>query len=156
METTDSFANDESEDGELPFVDEHTIRIAASRDLVWTALQRYVVTSLGIQGGNPLAKILGTEPAAGFEVSESRPAERLTLVGRHHFSRYMLAFELTHAHDESTQLHAKTYAVFPGVRGRVYRTLVVGTRAHVIATNHILRSIQRLSIELTTPENPTA
>ncbi len=146
--TTNGFANDEHEDGELPFVDEHTIRIAASRDLVWTALQRYAVSSLRITEGSPLARVLGTEPAAGFEISERTPGERLTLVGRHRFSRYLLSFEVTEAGNGDTRLHALTYAAFPGVTGRVYRALVIGTRAHVVATNHILRSIRRLSLEL--------
>jgi len=67
-------ANDESEDGELPFVDEHAITIAASRDLVWTALQRYVVTSLRIVEGNRLAKILGAEhPPASRSQRAHRP-----------------------------------------------------------------------------------
>lgn len=134
---------------ELPYVDEHAIRIPASRELVWTALQRYVVTSLRIAPSNPLVRILGTEPPSGFEVSETALAERLTLVGRHRFSQYMLAFELTDARDGATQLRAQSYAAFPGIRGRVYRGLVIDTRAHVVATNHVLRSIRRLSIELT-------
>lgn len=141
---------------DLPYVDEHAIRIAASRELVWIALQRYVITSLHIAEGNLLARILGTEPRGGFEVSDSVPAERLTLVGRHRFSRYMLAFELTDSAEGTTQLHAQTYAAFPGVRGRIYRALVIGTRAHLIATCHILRSIRRQSIALTASDDPMA
>lgn len=143
---------------ELPYVDEHAVRIAASRELVWTALQRYVATSLRIAPGSPLVRILATEPSAGFEVSESVPVERLTLVGRHRFSQYMLAFELTDltdgATDGATQLRAQTYAAFPGLRGRVYRALVIGTRAHLVSTNHVLRSIRRMSIELAAAEDP--
>lgn len=153
---TGGFTNDKREDGDMPFVDEHAIRIAASRELVWAALQSYADASLRIGEGNPLAKILGTEPPAGFEVLESTPAGRLALVGRHRFSRYMLVFELTDTHDGATLLRAKTHGAFPGVRGRIYRTLVVGTRAHTLATNHILRSTRRRSIEMTAPENPTA
>ena len=144
---TDDYANGESERGELPFVDEHTIGIAAPREIVWTALQRYAATSLRVGKGGLLATILGTQPPSGFAVSESTPTERLTLVGRHRFSRYMLAFELTDASDGNTQVSAKTYAVFPGPHGRVYRTLVINTGAHVIATRHIIRSIRRLAIE---------
>lgn len=156
MDTTDGLGQHESQDGELPFVDEHTIRIDASRELVWTALQRYAATSLRIAAGNPLTKILKAHPPAGFEVSESTPAERLVLVGRHLFSRYMLAFELIDMNGGTTQLRAKTYATFPGLRGRVYRTLVIGTRAHVVATHHILRDIRRRTIRLTAVEDPTA
>lgn len=154
MDTTGGFANDESDNGELPFVDEHTTRIAASRELVWTALQRYVATSLCVDEASVLAKILGAQPPSGFEVFESRPTERLTLVGRHRFSRYMLAFDLADASD-GTQVSAETYAVFPGLRGHVYRALVIGTRAHVVATRRMLRTIRRLTIELTAADDPT-
>jgi hypothetical protein len=133
---------------ELPYVDEHAIRIAASRELVWAALQRYVATSLRIAEGNPLARILGTQPRAGFEIAECAPVERLTLTGHHRFSRYMLTFELTDAAEGMTQLRAQTYAEFPGVGGHVYRALVIGTRAHLVTTNHILRSVRRLSLRL--------
>ena len=139
---------------DLPYVDEHAVRIPVSRDLVWTALQRYVASSLGSTEGSPVTRILGTEPRAGFEVLESVPAQRLTLVGRHRFSRYMLDFELADAADAATQLRAQTYAAFPGVAGRVYRALVIGTRLHVVATNRILRSIRRLSIELAESGDP--
>ena len=68
----------------------------------------------------------------------------------------MLAFEVADASDGATQLRAKTYAEFPGVRGRAYRALVIGTRAHVVAANHILRSIRRLALESTSAKGPKA
>jgi hypothetical protein len=135
--------------GELPYVDEHAITIAASRELVWRALQHYAATSLHIAEGSPIARLLGTHPRAGFEVAESAPTQSLTLVGRHRFSRYMLRFDLTDGGERSTQLSAQTYAQFPGFRGQVYRALVIGTRAHLVATNHMLRSVRRLSLEST-------
>jgi hypothetical protein len=156
VETTGGLDPGGDADGELPFIDEHAVSIPRSREVVWTALQRYVVTSLFVPDGSPMAAILGTEPRAGFRISESTAAERLTLVGRHRFSRYRLAFELGQAHDGDTELRARTYAVFPGVTGRVYRTLVIGTRFHVIATGRILRSVRRLSLAPTRPEAPTA
>ena len=73
------------------------------------------------------------------------PHERLTLTGRHHFSRYLLVFDLGDAPDGATRLRATSYAAFPGPHGRVYRTLVIGTRLHVVATTHILRSVRRLT-----------
>ena len=149
MDPTAGGTNDESDNRQLPFVDEHTIGIAASREAVWAALQRYVATSLQVGGGGPLATILGTQPTAGFEVSESRPNERLTLIGRHRFSRYMLAFDLADELDGITRLSAKTYAAFPGAHGRVYRALVIGTGAHVVATRRIMRSIRRLAVNST-------
>lgn len=132
---------------DLPYLDEHAIRIAAPREAVWAALQQYVTTSLGVAERHPLGRLLGTEPRSGFEVAESAPTERLRLAGRHRFARYVLAFELTDAGLDATQLRAQSYAAFPGLRGAIYRASVVGTRAHVVATNHILRSIRRLSDE---------
>ena len=38
----------------------------------------------------------------------------------------------------------QTYAAFPGVRGRVYRALVIGSQGHAVATNGMLRSVRRL------------
>jgi len=131
---------------DLPFVDEHSIRIPASRDHVWSALRRHVDSSLGIGAGNPLARILGTEPRAGFEIEREVPRQQLSMVGRHRFSRYRLVFDLSDVADGETQLSARTYAEFPGLRGRVYRALVIGTRAHVVATKQILRSIRRTAL----------
>ena len=68
------------------------------------------------------------------------------MAGRHRFSRYRLVFELVDAADDETQLSARTYAEFPGLRGRAYRALVIGTRLHVLATNQILRSVRRAAL----------
>lgn len=126
-----------------PYVDEHAVRITAPRDVVWTVLEQYVTTSIGIPDGNLLTKLLGTEPEAGFEVARSVPGESIDLVGRHRFSTYLLRFELADAPDGATQLRAQTYAAFPGITGEIYRTLVIRTRFHVIATMHVLRTVQR-------------
>jgi hypothetical protein len=75
------------------------------------------------------------------------PASRLALAGRHRFSRYRLTFELTDDGEGTTQLRARTYALFPGVGGQVYRVLIIGSRAHVVATRHMLRSVRRLSLK---------
>lgn len=128
----------------LPFVDEHAILIPAPRDRVWEALVRRA-GSLSSGGGSPLTRLLGTDPPAGFAVTESVAGQRLTLTGRHRFSQYRLVFELADAIG-GTHLQALTYAVFPGVRGRAYRALVIGSRAHVVATNLILRSIRRSTV----------
>jgi len=128
---------------ELPYIDQHAIRISAPRKQAWAALNLYVERSLAGAEGSLLTKVLGTEPRGGFDISETVPEERLTLVGRHRFSRYMLVFELGDTADGATQLRATTYAAFPGVHGRVYRALVIGTRLHVVATKHLLRGIRR-------------
>jgi hypothetical protein len=129
----------------LPYVDEHAITIAVPRDQVWTALRRYAATSIGISESSPLARILGTAPRSGFRVVEEVPGDRLTLGGHHRFSRYELVFKLDGTADGSTVLRAQTYAAFPGLHGRIYRVLVIGTRAHVLATSHMLRAVRQIS-----------
>ena len=130
-------------DSDLPYLDEHAVTIAAPRERVWTALRQYAATQLRVTRGGLLARALGTEPPAGFEVAESMPHQRLALTGRHRFSRYLLAFDLADTPDGATRLRATSYAAFPGPHGRVYHTLVIGTRLHVLATTHILRSVRR-------------
>ncbi len=46
---------------------------------------------------------------------------------------------------DGTLLSARTYADFPGVGGRVYRALVVGSGAHVLAVRRMLRSVRSSS-----------
>lgn len=134
--------------GDLPYVDEHAITVEVPRDQAWAALNRYAA-SIGLPEGSPMARILGTAPRSGFAVAESVPASTLTLAGRHRFSRYALVFELDDAAGDAVVLRAKTYAVFPGLHGKVYRALVIGTRVHVLATNRMLGSVRRLSLEAT-------
>src|SRR5690625_635700 len=129
-------------DDELPYIDEHTVRVDAPRQPVWTALQRYVTSLLRGAESNPLVALLGPDPRAGFAVAESTEQQRLILVGRHRFSRYQLVFELTDDPGGGTLLHARSYAAFPGLHGRAYRALVIGTGLHVVATNYMLRAIR--------------
>lgn len=128
---------------ELPFVDEHAITIAAPRDRAWRALDRYVARALCRTDRRLLDRILGTASPGGFSIAASVPSERLALAGRHRFARYRLEFELSDNADSTTRLSARTRAVFPGFRGRLYEWLVLGTRLHVVATRHLLRSIRR-------------
>jgi hypothetical protein len=131
---------------DLPYVDTNQTRIAAPRDLVWTALRRYVDSSIGVGESNPLTWLLGTEPRSGFEVTRDVPNQQLSLAGRHRFARYLLVFDLVDVADGETLLSARTYSDFPGPHGRVYRALVISTRLHVVATKHMLRSVRRLSV----------
>ncbi|MGC4941918.1 hypothetical protein [Kribbella sp. DT2] len=124
-----------------PFVDEHSLSLACPRDVVWQALNQHATGDLLIGPRNPLALILGTKPRGGFEIADSIDGQRLDLTGRHHFSNYLLRFEL----EGSTTLRALTYAAFPGPHGRIYRLLVISSGAHAIATRGILRSVAQLA-----------
>lgn len=133
---------------ELPFLDEHRVLVAAPRAQVWLALEEYARSSLGVGEGNPVAGLLGTEPRTGFAVVEKEPEERLVVAGRHRFSRYRIEFLLHPAPEragDGTVLAARSYAVFPGLLGFAYRTAVIGTRFHVLATRHVLNSIRQQS-----------
>lgn len=130
----------------LIYVDEHAIEIAVPRDQAWIKLRGYLADSLLASDGGALRRLLGTEPPAGFEITAATPPRRLELRGRHRYARYMLAFELTEIAEGTTRLHARTFADFPGVRGRIYRAIVIGTGLHIAATQRILRSIRRFAL----------
>jgi hypothetical protein len=67
----------------------------------------------------------------------------LALAGRHRFSVYLLSFRLEDAGSGRTRLVAETRAAFPGLKGSVYRALVIGTRMHVVVTRRILSATKR-------------
>jgi hypothetical protein len=137
---------------ELPYVDEHQQRIDAPADTVWAALVEMLRHDMG--GSEPFARMLGCDPAEtsasfagrpgdtvpGFRVAEAEPGRRLVLRGKHRFSDYALTFVL-----DDGVLRAQTHAAFPGVLGRLYRTAVIGTGGHRIATRRMLRHVARAS-----------
>jgi hypothetical protein len=128
--------------GAPPYVDRHGTDVPAPVPQVWTALRSYADSSL--VAPPLLGRLLGADPLGGFAVTDEVPGERLDLAGRHRFSRYLLRFELT-ATAGGTRLEALTFADFPGVRGRAYRSLVIGSGLHVVAVDAMLRSVRRAS-----------
>jgi hypothetical protein len=42
---------------------------------------------------------------------------------------------------EGDRVRAQTYAAFPGVKGRVYRALVISSGAHRFVTQRLLRRV---------------
>ncbi|MEB3030388.1 SRPBCC family protein [[Mycobacterium] nativiensis] len=141
-------------DDELPYIDEHVVRVDAPRERVWAALQRYTTSLLRSGERNPLFVLLGPQPRAGFAVTERIEQRRISLSGRHRFSRYRLVFELTDGPGGATLVHAHSYGAFPGIHGRVYRALVIGTRLHVVATTHMLRGIRADTVTGPGPDQP--
>lgn len=140
----------------LPYIDEHATTTGATREQAWTALVETVRRQTA--GGERLARLLGCDPAVtsprfealpgqtipGFRVAEAEPGRRLVLRGRHRFSDYQLTVLL----DDDGSLRAQTHAAFPGLKGRAYKTLVIGTRFHVLATRRILHAVARRAREL--------
>jgi hypothetical protein len=108
----------------LPYIDEHAMTVDADAASTWAAL-----------------------PAVppGFTLDEAVAHQRLTLRGRHWFSSYRLVFVLTDVtHDVSrprTRVVAETWAEFPGVSGRIYRSLVIGSRAHRMVVRRMLKNV---------------
>jgi hypothetical protein len=140
----------------LPHIDEHSIYIAASPDRVWEALVATVAGSGRSRIGPPLARGLhcvanetsgvpgqigSTIP--GFIVSRSIAPAVLALMGEHRFARYALIFCAADTAAGPVRLSAETRAEFPGMKGSVYRTLVIRTHAHDVVTNAILRKVRR-------------
>jgi hypothetical protein len=132
----------------LPYIDEHATPVGASPGDAWQALVNGIRRELG--GGEPIARVLGCDPATasarfegrpgdtvpGFRVVEARPGRLLALQGRHRFSRYRLTFLLVDG-----ELRAQTHAAFPGMLGRLYRAAVIGSGGHRVLTRRLVRRL---------------
>lgn len=76
----------------------------------------------------------------GFALDTAEQPERFALRGRHWFAVYKLIFLLSEA-DGGTRVAAQTWAAFPGVKGRIYRALVIGSGGHRVVVRHMLKRI---------------
>lgn len=140
----------------LPFIDAYEERVEAAPVETWAALERTLRHRLSGTPPSLFVKAWNLQPrehrgswqrgielssaVPGFEVSELIPRERLVLSGRHRFSRYAAVFILDDEGDE-TLLRVETWAVFPGLAGRAYRAMVIGTRMHRLVTLGLLRGV---------------
>ncbi|UFS94748.1 hypothetical protein [Nocardia huaxiensis] len=115
----------------LPYIDQHSRLVAADRAHTWTALLRTTCK-------NP--DDLNTLPH-GFSLDESDPPKRLAAEGQHRFSRYALTFTLEEVDSGHTRLVADSYGAFPGLGGRIYRALVVGSGGHALIVRDMVRRI---------------
>jgi hypothetical protein len=141
----------------LPYIDEHVRTIAAPRERAWEALVA-VGAGLGAAPPGEVARLWQLEPARatadwggspaagaarpGFAVTEVSAPARLALAGRHRFSRYTLVFELDATAPDRTVIRARTNAAFPGLLGRVYRALVIGSGGHRMIVGRLLRRVE--------------
>ncbi|WP_319462606.1 hypothetical protein [Micromonospora sp. RTP1Z1] len=143
-------------DGELPFVDEHQVLVSAPASAVWRALTTQINRSqLAGASAGAYGHLVAAEPRRasgnlpdegatlpGFRVAEAVPGHLLRLVGRHRFSRHALVFTLVPQSD-GTLLSARTDAEFPGLHGRVYRLLVIGSGGHRVLLGRLLHAVRR-------------
>ena len=126
---------------DLPFVDDHSRPVAAPVERTWSALQEYVDGLVSAR--HPvLRQVLGTAPHSGFEVLDNAAPHGLVLGGRHRFSTYRLVFR-NEPEGAGSRLHAVTYAEFPGLHGRAYRTMLMATTGHRRAVERMLRTVAR-------------
>lgn len=137
----------------LPRIDEHSVSIEAAPSVVWDAVLHVVEQSFSVR---PVARVLGCRdtkasgprPLAvgsaipGFHVVAVDTPRKLALAGEHRFSRYALTFRLDDANG-TVRLRAESLGEFPGVLGRIYRTMVIGTGGHVLAVKRLLAIVKR-------------
>jgi hypothetical protein len=125
--------------------------------VVWDALLLRMGSSRA--GARQVARVLGCretrqagdigQPGStivGFRVARAEPPRRLALEGRHHFSSYALTFTIDELGGGRSRLCASTDAAFPGVTGRVYKTLVIGSRGHVLAVRSLLNGVRSAAL----------
>jgi hypothetical protein len=140
----------------LPHIDEHGTLVLAPVPQTWEALLPVVRNGFSGFAATRIARILGcahTETSGqidqigstipGFIVARVVEPAVLALEGQHRFSRYGLIFSLEPTRDEQTLLRAETRAEFPGLKGGIYRTLVIGSRGHVLVVKRLLAGIGR-------------
>lgn len=139
---------------DLPFIDRHSVEIAAEPAAVWDSLTGTFGNANG-QGPFMLyARVIGVNPQeahgdldrvgssrVGFRVAEVRAPEMLKLTGKHRFSNYSLTWELTPRGAGHSRLSAITHAEFPGVHGRLYKSVVIDSGAHKRITRRMLSAI---------------
>jgi hypothetical protein len=126
----------------LPLVDEHTVMVAAAPGATWEAARARLDVPLRGAAGR-YARLVGVRSDRLFDVERAEKPALLGLGGQHRFSRYRLTFTMRELRPGTTALTATTHAVFPGALGRLYRLLVIDSRAHAVITKGMLRRIGR-------------
>lgn len=141
----------------LPEIDDHVQLVAVTADGAWRALLAVLAGTFRALP-RPLASAWALDQPVrssdwdhpvvgstipGFAVADLDPPTTLVLRGRHRFSRYELRFLLVPVDPGQTEVHARSSAVFPGVHGRLYRAVVIGTGAHRVAVRRLLAQVAR-------------
>lgn len=126
----------------LPHIDKHCRRVGATPERTWEAVLRLVRARLTRPAPAAFAALWRLEPTSGFAVAEETAPRHLALRGRHRFSRYEIAFDVDPG-PHGVTLSARTSAEFPGIAGRVYRALVIGSGGHRLLVRRMLKHIAR-------------
>jgi hypothetical protein len=136
----------------LPYVDEHIAVVEAGATATWDGLLRVAESSVSSGAAPRYARLVGCadvvaagpRPLAegsalpGFHVATAEAPRELALAGSHRFSNYALVFHLDELDSGRTRVRAETRAEFPGLKGSIYRAMVIGTRIHVLVTRRML------------------
>lgn len=126
----------------LPYIDEHAITVPADRAAAWRAVLRTMCSNPDDPATVPL----------GFILDTAEQNERFALKGRHWFSVYRLIFLLSDDPAGGTRVAAQTWATFPGVAGRIYRALVIGSGGHRVVVRNMLKHIAEQALSAPTPQ----
>ncbi|MGV9454213.1 hypothetical protein [Streptomyces sp. NPDC003635] len=140
----------------LPYVDEHTTIVVADADALWRGLTEALDAAFGGSRATAYARLVGCADAGaagprpleegsalpGFRVTTASRGEQLTLTGSHRYSTYTLTFRIEAAGPGRHLLRAESRAAFPGLAGRAYRRLVIGTGGHALGIRRLLAAIR--------------
>jgi hypothetical protein len=139
---------------DLPRIDEHVVEVEAPPSATWRALVQRVPGAFSDRASTRFARLLGCDPLdadgepgepgstfPGFRVAGAEPPHELMLEGGHRFSDYTLDFHIEDLGNDRSRLSATTHAAFPGLKGQLYKTAVIRTRAHVLLTKRLLHAV---------------
>lgn len=140
----------------LPRIDAHTTEVDAPAAVTWQALTHWASRGWSTRLNSRFARLLGCDEVEargdpgqvgsaipGFRVAASDPPRKLELEGGHRFSDYKLDFRIDDLDGSRSRLTATTHAAFPGLQGQLYKTAVIRSHGHVLATKRILHSVAR-------------
>jgi hypothetical protein len=116
--------------------------VAATPEQTWDAVAKLVRRRLTRPAPPAFVALWKLEPRSGFAIEEEEAPRHLALRGRHRFSRYELSFDVQPGPGGVT-VRARTSAEFPGLAGKAYRALVIGSGGHRLAVRQMLRQIAR-------------
>ncbi|MFF0527587.1 hypothetical protein ACFYT3_04280 [Nocardia amikacinitolerans] len=115
----------------LSYIDQHAREVDANRDRTWKALLKVMCKDPHDPASVP----------SGFVLDAADEPARFAMSGQHWFSRYELIFELEDEGQSRTRVLATSRGDFPGLHGKIYRALVVGSGGHAFMVRRMLGRI---------------